>query len=383
MPRLNVSELIAFKENFTTLSSVDISATYITATSFTAPNVQPTLTAGENITIDSSNVITSINQNLPSTANFSILNTISINASNLSTGDLEFGGNFILSNKLLNVNSTANIIQNSDALITSGAVYSAFNGTGGGDSRSLTNTQLYLGGDIEKPIVSGTSNVIDVDIPPGSSRNIMKVFYTTKFGASAILNCTATFSYEVSGQGTDNIKARLIYNNGVDNTISQQEQIWTDNGGGGTRSGVLSPRVGNRTSAVPSGTNVYFSLLIDNNSDDTFTFLFPDACTYQITETLDNDGGNDLNLNTGNLQADEATFNSLSIQEGSGSEKAVIGRTQIGNDAFNNMMAISINGNVGGTNYGFAQVANNETIMNAQSSTTYNSFRVENRSTKS
>ena len=43
------------------------------------------------------------------------------------------------------------------------------------------------------------------------------------------------------------------------------------------------------------------------------------------------------------------------------------------------MMALSINGNVGATNYGFAQVANNQTIMNAQSASTYNSFRVENQ----
>jgi len=42
-------------------------------------------------------------------------------------------------------------------------------------------------------------------------------------------------------------------------------------------------------------------------------------------------------------------------------------------------MAISINGNTGATNYGFAQVANNQTIMNAQSTSTYNSFRVENQ----
>jgi len=43
------------------------------------------------------------------------------------------------------------------------------------------------------------------------------------------------------------------------------------------------------------------------------------------------------------------------------------------------MMALSINGNVGATNYGFAQIANNQTIMNAQSTSTYNSFRVQNQ----
>jgi len=284
-----------------------VSATRITATSVIAPNVQPTLTAGNNIDI-CGNVISSTGI-LPSIGNFTEINTSTINASNLSTADLSIGSNLTLTNKLLNVNSTTNVTQNSGDLITSGAVYSALNGAGGGDSRSLTNTQLYLGGDIIKPIVPGTVNTVNVNIPPGSSRNMMKIFYTTKFGSSAILNCTASFSYQMGGYNEDRVNCRLIYNNGVDNIISRQEQIWVDHPGGGTRSGVLSPRIGNRTSNVSAGTTVYFQVLIDNNStDDTWTMLFPDSCTFQITETLDNDGGSDLNLNTGDIQADEANL---------------------------------------------------------------------------
>ena len=378
IPKLNVSVLTALKENFTNLSATNVSSTNISATSITAPDVQHKLTAGTNIQITDNTI--SATGILPSVGNFTEINTSTLNASNISTGDLQFGSKLTLTNKLLNVNSTANVTQNSADLITSGAVYTALNGTGGGDSRSLTNTQLYLGGDIIKPIVPGTVSTVDVNIPPGSSRNMMKIFYTTKFGSNAILNCTASFSYEMAGYNGDTVNARLIYNNGVDNTISRQEQIWVDHAGGGTRSGVLSPRIDNRTSGVSAGTTVYFQVLIDNNSgNDIWTFLFPDSCTFQITETLDNDGGNNLNLNTGDIQADSVTFNSLSIQPGSGSGQAVIGRTQIGNDAYSNMMALSINGNVGATNYGFAQVANNQTIMNAQSASTYNSFRVENQ----
>jgi hypothetical protein len=378
IPYLNVSQLIAFKESFIDLSTVNVSATNISAVSITAPNVQETLTAGSNINI--SGTVISATGILPSIGNFTEINTSQINASNLSTADLSIGTNLTLTNKLLNVNSTANVTQNSADLITSGAVYSALNGTGGGDSRSLTNTQLYLGGNIIKPIVPGTVSTVDVNIPPGSSRNMMKVFYITKFGPSAILNCTATFSYEMGGYNGDSVNARLIYNNGVDNTISRQEQIWRDHNGGGTRSGVLSPRIGNRTSAVSAGTTVYFQLLIDNNSnDDTWTFLFPDSCTFQITETLDNDGGSDLNLHTGDIAADQANFNSLSILEGSPAGQANIGRAVIGNDGHSDRMAISINGNVGATDYAFAQVADDQTIMNAQSSSTYNSFRVEDQ----
>jgi len=180
IPFLNVSQLIAFSESFIDLSATNISATRITATSVTAPNVQETLTAGLNIDI-SGNIISSTGI-LPSIANFTEINTSTINASNLSTADLQFGSNLTLTDKLLNVNSTVNVTQNSGDLITSGAVYSALNGAGGGDSRSLTNTQLYLGGDIIKPIVPGTVNTVNVNIPPGSSRNMMKIFYTQSLG---------------------------------------------------------------------------------------------------------------------------------------------------------------------------------------------------------
>ena len=272
IPFLNVSQLIAFKESFVDLTAVNVSSTNISAVAITAPNVQETLIAGSNIDISGNTI--SATGILPSIGNFSVLNTSQINASNLSTADLSIGSNLTLTNKLLNVNSTANVTQNSGDLITSGAVYSALNGTGGQDSRSLTNTQLYLGGDIIKPIVRGSTNIVDVNIPPGSSRNMMKVFYTTKFGSNAILNCTASFSYEMGGYNGDSVNARLIYNNGVDNTISRQEQIWRDHNGGGTRSGVLSPRIGNRTSAVSAGTTVYFQVIIDNDSsDDTWTML--------------------------------------------------------------------------------------------------------------
>jgi len=190
IPFLNVSQLIAFTESFVDLSAINVSATRITATSVIAPNVQPTLTAGNNIDI-CGNVISSTGV-LPSVGNFTEINTSTINASNLSTADLSIGSNLTLTNKLLNVNSTANVTQNSGDLITSGAVYSALNGTGGGDSRSLTNTQVVFGSDVIKPIVRGSTNIVDVNIPPGSSRNMMKVF-TPQVWFKCYLNCTALF----------------------------------------------------------------------------------------------------------------------------------------------------------------------------------------------
>jgi hypothetical protein len=144
IPRLNVSVLTSAKENFTNMSATNISATNITATSITAPNVQGVLTEGQNIVIDENNVISAINQNLPASANFSTLNISQMNASNISTGDMTIGNTMTLDNKLLNVNSTNNVTQNSGDLITSGAVYNALNGTTLGDARNLTNITLNI-----------------------------------------------------------------------------------------------------------------------------------------------------------------------------------------------------------------------------------------------
>ncbi len=111
IPFLNVSQLIAFKETFIDLSTVNVCATNISAIAITAPNVQETLTAGNNINI-SGNVISSTGI-LPSIGNFTEINTSQINASNLSTADLSIGTNLTLTDKFLNVNSTANVTQNS------------------------------------------------------------------------------------------------------------------------------------------------------------------------------------------------------------------------------------------------------------------------------
>jgi len=76
-----------------------VSATNISAIAITAPNVQPTLTAGNNIDI-TGNIISATGL-LPSIGNFTEINTSTINASNLSTGDLSIGSNLTLTNKLL------------------------------------------------------------------------------------------------------------------------------------------------------------------------------------------------------------------------------------------------------------------------------------------
>ena len=350
------------------MSAFNISATNLTATSITAPNLQGTLTEGQNIVIDENNVISAINQNLPSSANFSTLNISTMNASNISTGDMTIGNNLTLDNKLLNVN-------NSGDLITSGAVYNALNGTSQGDSRNLTNITIF-NNQSDKPIA-----IRAISVFPGATKTIIDAPYEVKFGPDSMVSASAYFTYEVAGFGADKIEARLRvqYNDGTINTIAYMQQIWVDNGGGGTRSGTLGPLQGAIKSNTTAGLTIFVEITNRSaESDDQFRLINTDLASMVVVESLLNAGTSDLNLNFGNIQADQAIFNTLSILEGSGAGQANIGRAVIGNDAFSNMMAISINDNTGATNYGFAQIANNQTIMNAQNVCTYNSFRVEN-----
>jgi trimeric autotransporter adhesin len=85
---LNVSTKNTSKINVSNMSVSNISATNISATSFTSPDVQPLLIAGDNVSI-LNNVINVTNDALlPSNANFSSINTSSLNVNN----DVIIGG---------------------------------------------------------------------------------------------------------------------------------------------------------------------------------------------------------------------------------------------------------------------------------------------------
>jgi hypothetical protein len=76
--------------------------------------------------------------------------------------------------------------------------------------------------------------------------------------------------------------------------------------------------------------------------------------------------------------AGQVKCDSLEIQPGLSTGGAIIGKCQIGNDDFGNMMSLSLPGNQTGTNYAFAQVDSFETIMNCQATNSGNSFRIRN-----
>ena len=270
IPRLNVSELTSAKENFTNMSATNISATNITATNACAPNLQGVLTEGANIVIDENNTISAINQNLPASANFSTLNVSTLNASNISTGDMTIGNNLTLDNKLLNVNSTNNITQNSGDLITSEAIYTALNGTGGRDSRSLTNTEIFTSSSPKALHIASTT------VPPGKAAVIMEATTGVLFGPNSMISASAYFTYEVAGFGGDKIEARLRarFPNNTVKTIGFMQQIWVDNGGGGTRSGALGPLQGAVETVISSGAMDFYVEITNRSeeSDDDFRF---------------------------------------------------------------------------------------------------------------
>jgi hypothetical protein len=83
-------------------------------------------------------------------------------------------------------------------------------------------------------------------------------------------------------------------------------------------------------------------------------------------------------FSSGTNVAGQVKCDSLEIQAGLSTGGAIIGKCQIGNDAFGNMMSLSLSGNQTGTNYAFAQVDSFETIMNCQATNSGNSFRIRN-----
>ena len=181
--------------NVSKLNVCNLSCIHISATAITAPNVQPTLTAGDNVTIVNNVISASNSALLPSAINASSLSVTgsviiggetfisdsllvtdtlqagdfvcngTITGTNLSTTALVFGNalDYASSSKTLSVATTGLVTQNSTTPITSGAVYSAINSS----SSQLHNVQHFRG-------VTGTSEEsvtpVDYDISRSDRR---------------------------------------------------------------------------------------------------------------------------------------------------------------------------------------------------------------------
>jgi hypothetical protein len=372
-PVLNVTTLNSTKETFVNTSIQNLSANIITAGLINAPNVQETLIAGDNINI-SGNTISATGSLIPSNAVFDSVNASVINASNISTGSLDFGTGLILESNQLRADSINTITENSTKLVTSGAVFGAF--------QNNTNNNVNFITHINETSTPYPVTTIRTIVSPAFELPFIKTFYKSKLGPGSSITITAQFSYTVDGNGSDNIISKLRRKLGsVDVEICQQRQMWTNAGGGGTRSGTVSPIMGSFVNPYTLGQEFEIQVSIQNLSDDNFNFIAGAGETKRtsilIVESMPVSG-----LTT--LTADFITSNNalngseLICQPNNANGKAFIGKCTIGNTTFSNMMSLSLPGNDNGTNYAIGQVQNNETIVNCAVAGSGNSFRIRN-----
>ena len=407
IPLLNVSVLNASQKNVSNMSVENLSVGTITADNISTGALIP----GTNINI-SNNVISAVNDALlPANANFSSVNSCSlsvtgttilggtaylsdslvvtdsvncstITANNLSTGDMEIVSPLIYnsSTKQLECEVLTTPVSGSTLPVSSGALYNVLGNIS--EQASLMHTSLYRRG-----LSSNNVTIVTTSLSAGSSGYLFYVDYHPKYEDS-LIKVTAYFSYSIGGHGSDNSEFKLIVGR-ASNTITRTDQIiyqqWGTNAGSGTRSGAGSavggvyPQEDSITSGLFHRIHIYYQ----NNGDDTFSLTDSgDYISMEVLETLDTQTSynNNIRIGTGNISANNMSLTgSLTVNPGSGFGTPVkIGRTTIGNVDFDNMLSMGVDNNNTGTTYGFGQVANNQTIMNAMSSTTHNSFRVEN-----
>jgi len=393
--------------NVSKLNVCNLSCLHISATAITAPNVQPTLTAGTNVTIVN-NVISASNDALiPSALNVSsitvtgstiiggetfisdsllVTDTLqagdfvcngTITGTNLSTTALVFGNalDYASSSKTLSVATTGLVTQNSTTPITSGAVYSAINSS----SSQLHNVQHFRG-------VTGTSedSVTPVDylIAPGVTGDVFFLNYYPKFENSYI-TIQMCFAYTFGVAGADALFGRIvvgIQDNTSDVTIQDLRQRWNGTAGGGTRSGDIGMSQGTYKNTTPAGQFDRIKLEIFNQSaGDSFNLLYPEFISVMVTETLDLNGpaATNVYIGSGNISCNAISCLALSVNPGV-STLATIGYTEFGNASLAfDTACMSLKGNATETGYAFAQFTNHTTTMNSMPSS-YLSFRHAN-----
>jgi len=393
--------------NVSKLNVCNLSCLHISATAITAPNVQPTLTAGTNVTIVN-NVISASNSALiPSALNVSsitvtgstiiggetfisdsllVTDTLqagdfvcngTITGTNLSTTALVFGNalDYASSTKTLSVETTGQVTQNSTTPITSGAVYSAINSS----SSQLHNVQHFRG-------VTGTSedSVTPVDylITAGVTGDVFFLNYYPKFENSYI-TVQMCFAYTFGVAGADTLYGRIIVgiqDNTSDVTIQDQRQRWNGTAGGGTRSGDIGMLQGTYKNTTPAGQFDRIKLEIFNQSTgDSFSLLYPEYISVMVTETLDLNGpaATNVYIGSGNISCNAISCLALSVNPGVRT-LATIGYTEFGNASLAfDTACMSLKGNATETGYAFAQFTNHTTAMNSMPSS-YLSFRHAN-----
>jgi cytoskeletal protein CcmA (bactofilin family) len=333
---LNVVQLNVSQKNVSNLSAINISAEEITCN-----NLQPLLTAGTNISIldgvisaineallpedvnfdsvtalylDANNVSIdnlSIDENLNVGGNVNISGTLS--ASNLSTGSLKFGNglSYDTLDQQLEVNVDAVIQSGSTLPITSGAVYNAINT----QSTSLIHTVAYT---LFESAYFKYDNLLAA---PGETNLIFYLDYYTQYGSGSKITVDFCYSYWVTGFRTDTVYT--IIEIGRNNNTTQEEvqvlaQSWTDDAGGGTRSGASGSISATYTNTDTSGKYHRIKMKIQNgSSDDTWNLGNLTYPMIRVTEYLPISGISNPNIRigSGNISCGNISCTALSVTD--------------------------------------------------------------------
>ena len=332
---LNVVQLNVSQKNVSNLSAINISAEEITCN-----NLQPLLTAGTNISI-LDGVISAVNEALlPADATFDsvtsdIVNALyidadnmsvdnlsidqnlsvggTLSASNLSTGSLKFGAGLLYDtiDQELDVNVDTVIQSGSTLPITSGAVYNAINT----QSTSLIHTVAYT------LFETAYFKYDNLSAAPGETNLIFYLDYYTQYGSGSKITVDFCYSYWVTGFRTDTIYT--IIEIGRNNNTTQEEvqvlaQSWTDDAGGGTRSGASGSISGTYTNTDTSGKYHRIKMKIQNgSSDDTWNLGNLTYPMIRVTEYLPIAGISNPNIRigSGNISCGNISCTALSVTD--------------------------------------------------------------------
>ena len=331
---LNVSTKNVCQLNVLNASMTNISVQNISCTSFTSPDVQPLLIAGDNVSILNNIINVTNDALLPSNANFSSINTSSlsvnnnvviggttyitdlivsdvincstIQANNLSTAEMQFGNSlaYVAVAKILEVNTTDTISSGNTLPVTSGAVYNAINT----QTTTISTMWSYMLSESEFVLVNSTIN-------GGVEDTICYLDITPQYEGSKI-HVEFCFSYSVTGFGTDSIvtEIRVGKNNNTTQTIIQELfQEWTGSGGGGTRSGASNTISASYQNTDTLGKYHRIQLRVDNNSDDTWGLDNISFVSIKVIEFIETAGYSNPNIliGSGNISCGNISCNTI------------------------------------------------------------------------
>ncbi|WP_308992749.1 hypothetical protein QLS71_016200 [Mariniflexile litorale] len=133
---------------------------------------------------------------------------------------------------------------------------------------TILNTQIIeiTGANVSNNSTTFTTVATTNYTPVSNNSEIFVEFYTM---------------YRVNGHNIDSFRSRLTV---AGSTISTGEQIFTQNTGGGTRSGVLFPLIGRYTNTALSGLTINAQLSRLSSDDTTTVFIGNSGTWFKITE---------------------------------------------------------------------------------------------------